>query len=72
MPSTLYEIHSGHMAASFLLEEALAVTAEFTREIFRDNVSSVITDNVVQTVAQKLNATRFHKFACFLVHDAVT
>ena len=39
------------VAALFFLEEALAVAAQLAREILRDGVGAVVSDDVVDSVA---------------------
>jgi hypothetical protein len=56
------------MAASPLLKESLAVAAELARVVFYNDISSVVSDNVVCTVAQEFHTSRVDEFAGFLVH----
>jgi len=57
-----------HVAASLFLQKPQAVTAELSREILNDRVSSVISDDVVGTVTEKLDPAALDKLKGFLVH----
>jgi len=66
-PSFLREEHDGgDVAALALLHEAGAVAAELARVVFCDGVGAVVSDDVVDVVAQCFDSACFGEFAGFL------
>lgn len=60
------------VAAFAFLEVAWAVAAEFARVVFGDGVCSVVSDYVVDAVAEGFDSAAGCEFAGFLVQCVVT
>ena len=70
MPSSLDQDGDGFLvAAPSFAEEALAVAAYFARVVHGYDVGSVVSDDVVDAVAEVFNPARFRQLAGFFKHQ---
>jgi hypothetical protein len=49
------------MGASSLLQKTQAIAAQFARKILSDSISSMVPNNIVNPITQKLNSSAFHE-----------
>jgi hypothetical protein len=64
--TTVFEHFNGSNVATHAFAQITwAVTADFVKVVYTDSVSPVVSDNIVDTLAEELDAVAFDQFPGF-------